>query len=213
LRGEWSVPEVERFDGNYRAVVVDNNDPDTSGRVKLRVYPMMEDLEEAVLPWALPAFPLWEGGKSGEGSYVIPDVGAHVWVFFEAGSPLHPVYFAAAPAKTHGPSGKNKDKKTFKSRTGHIIEVSDVSGSEAITVTHKDGTTKISMDSTGKVEITSKADMTLNATGKVEVKATGDVTLNGGGLVANGKVVTTLHICSFTGAVHTAGSANVKATL
>lgn len=38
--------------------------------------------------------------NSAKGSFGIPNVGSHVWVFFEGGSPSSPVYFAAAYDKS-----------------------------------------------------------------------------------------------------------------
>ena len=124
----------------YRAVVVDNVDTLLKGRVKVRVYPMMKDLDEAVLPWAIPATDLLEGGKASMGSYTVPSVDAHIWIFFEMGEVRHPVYFAGAPAKVHGPLGTmDPDVKLWVTRSGHQIEINDKSGEETIKITHKDG--------------------------------------------------------------------------
>jgi hypothetical protein len=38
--------------------------------------------------------------NSGKGSFAVPNVGSHVWVFFNAGDPLHPVVFSVS----HGAS-------------------------------------------------------------------------------------------------------------
>lgn len=38
--------------------------------------------------------------NKAKGSFAIPDVGAHVWVFFHDGNPLFPVYFAASYGRT-----------------------------------------------------------------------------------------------------------------
>ena len=42
------------MDINRIAQVVDNKDPETLGRVKVRIYPEFETLEESSLPWAEP---------------------------------------------------------------------------------------------------------------------------------------------------------------
>jgi hypothetical protein len=150
---EHRVTPSELFTGNYLAEVIDVDDtPSTSGRVKVRVFPMMQELDEAVLPWAVPAFPLFEGAGSDVGSYVVPQEGSRVWVFFAAGSMLSPVYFANAPCQTDGPSGRTPTKKMWKTRTGHVIEIEDDAGSEYIKVTHKEGSL-----SAGNIKITAKS--------------------------------------------------------
>lgn len=146
------LPVSEKFSGIFRAQVLDTSDPMSGGRVRVRVWPMMEDIDEEVLPWAAPAFSLFEGGESGHGAWTVPAVDSHVFVFFEGGDIFHPVYFASAPAKDHHPSDVSVEKKVWQSRSGHRIEVSDVSGSEEIKVTHKSGA-EISMDSAGQILI------------------------------------------------------------
>ncbi len=135
------VPPLMEFNGMYMAEVMDDVDPETvdSGRVRVRVFPMMTGLDEAVLPWAVPAMPLFAGAAADQGSYVVPAKNSKVWVFFVAGDVRSPVYFANAPGMTDGPSGREPEKMVFKSRSGHVITVSDVGGSEEISVEHKDG--------------------------------------------------------------------------
>ncbi len=142
------------YHGIYRAEVVtvdDTDDPD-SGRIQVRVWPMMQLLDVAVLPWATPAFGLFEGGESGKGVYTVPAVGSKVFVFFEAGSVLCPVYFASAPGASDGPSGADPNKKIWVSQSGHRIEIDDTDGSEKVSVTHKDGS-MVEMDSDGNVSL------------------------------------------------------------
>lgn len=86
-----------KFDGFYRGIVVDNDDPSKAGRVKVRVMPMFEGVDEASLPWAIMADP-GMGGLSDQGSIRVPGVDAHVFVFFENSDHRYPVYFAGAPA-------------------------------------------------------------------------------------------------------------------
>jgi len=138
---EHMVPPKMHFPGMYMAEVIDDVDQETadSGRVKMRVFPMMTGLDEAVLPWAVPAMPLFAGAAADQGSYVVPAKNSKVWVFFAAGDVRSPVYFANAPGMTDGPSGREPEKMMFKSRSGHVITISDVSGSEEISVEHKDG--------------------------------------------------------------------------
>jgi len=75
-----------RFYGKYRATVVNNIDPLGIGRIQALVPDV-----SAVLPssWALPCVPI-TGQQSGV--WVVPPVGAGVWVEFEQGDPDHPIW-------------------------------------------------------------------------------------------------------------------------
>jgi len=95
--------EVEQLPLNYRGVVEDVDDPEKAGRIRIRVMGIHSDnpkyVETKHLPWAIPATDLTQGGGLRNiGSYKIPDIGSHVFVFFEAGDHNFPVYFAGAPA-------------------------------------------------------------------------------------------------------------------
>lgn len=87
----------EKFNGFYRGVVVDTNDPKKSGRVKIRIYPMFTGVRDDDLPWALFADP-GMGGTNNVGSINVPAIGSHVFCFFENGDHRFPVFFAGAPA-------------------------------------------------------------------------------------------------------------------
>ncbi len=73
------------FYGKYRGKVIDNDDPLKLGRLKTMV-PALSDNE---LTWALPCTP-YAGPKVGW--YVIPPIGANVWIEFEAGDTDYPVW-------------------------------------------------------------------------------------------------------------------------
>lgn len=88
---------TDRFDGFYRGVVVDVDDLTKSGRVRIKVYPMFESVDDDVLPWAIPADQTF-GGSANIGSSAVPIVDSHVFCFFENGDHRFPVYFASAPA-------------------------------------------------------------------------------------------------------------------
>lgn len=85
------------FNGFYRGIVVDNNDPLENGRVKVKIYPMFSGVDDADLPWAIYADPSM-GGTSNVGSINVPAVNSHLFCFFENGDHRFPVYFSAAPA-------------------------------------------------------------------------------------------------------------------
>lgn len=84
------------FNGFYRGIVMDVDDPKMSGRIKVKIYPMFKDIETINLPWAIYASGM--GGYANVGNIDVPPVGSHVFCFFENGDHRFPVYFAGAPS-------------------------------------------------------------------------------------------------------------------
>jgi uncharacterized protein involved in type VI secretion and phage assembly len=74
------------FYGKYRGTVVNNIDPLQLGRIQVFVPDV-----GALLPttWALPCVPV--AGKLS-GTWVLPQIGAGVWVEFEQGDPDYPIW-------------------------------------------------------------------------------------------------------------------------
>jgi len=89
----------EKYCGKYRAVVVDNRDPEQMGRIRAKVSDV---LGEADSQWAMPCatLPLFDDVGSG-----LPQIGANVWIEFEQGDPDYPIWsgcFFTDGAKTPG---------------------------------------------------------------------------------------------------------------
>lgn len=173
---------MDRFDGIYRGKVL-LTDVDAAdgkfGRIKVEVYPMLlgtetaktllknangeqlqtiaEGIETDCLPWATPAFPLFEGAGNGYGCFSIPKVGSFVFVFFENGDIYQPVYFAEAADGVHGLPTERltnyPNRKVMKTEQGITIELDDTDGEEEIKITHPAGAT-IQIDSSGNITIT-----------------------------------------------------------
>jgi uncharacterized protein involved in type VI secretion and phage assembly len=75
-----------KFYGKYRGTVVNNVDPLQTGRLIVQV----PDVSNVVpTTWAMPCFPA--SGKQ-MGVYMLPQVGAGVWVEFEQGDADHPIW-------------------------------------------------------------------------------------------------------------------------
>jgi hypothetical protein len=75
-----------RFMGKYRGKVSNNDDELSLGRIRATVEAVCGGEE---LGWALPCFP-YAGPQVG--LYLIPPVGANVWIEFENGDPAFPIW-------------------------------------------------------------------------------------------------------------------------
>lgn len=76
----------ERYYGKYRGTVINNIDPNRKGRLLVQVPDVMG---AGVSSWAMPCMPL-TGLQMG--AYLIPIIGAKVWIEFEGGDPDQPIW-------------------------------------------------------------------------------------------------------------------------
>ena len=75
-----------RYFGKYRGQVEINLDPMMQGRVQVSCAAVLGDGQ---MSWAMPCSPY---GGSGVGFFMIPPVGANVWVEFEGGNIDYPIW-------------------------------------------------------------------------------------------------------------------------
>lgn len=80
------MPEPVKYFGKYRGSVNDNKDPLHMGRIRAEVPDV---LGKEPSGWAMPAVPL-AGPQVAH--YVIPPVGAGIWVEFEHGDKSFPIW-------------------------------------------------------------------------------------------------------------------------
>jgi hypothetical protein len=75
-----------RYYGKYRGTVVNNLDLEQRGRIMALVPDVL-----GIVPstWALPCVPM--AGKQ-QGAFMVPQMGAGVWIEFEQGDPDHPIW-------------------------------------------------------------------------------------------------------------------------
>lgn len=80
---------TQRYFGKYRGTVINNVDPMQVGRLLVQVPDVLGPTPSS---WAEPCVPL--AGPTGPpmGAYMVPPVGAGVWVEFEQGDPEHPIW-------------------------------------------------------------------------------------------------------------------------
>ena len=79
----------KRFYGKYRGFVVDNIDPEQLGRISATVLDILGDIPTT---WALPCVPVAGMIGLASGIYVVPPIGANVWIEFEHGDINYPIW-------------------------------------------------------------------------------------------------------------------------
>jgi uncharacterized protein involved in type VI secretion and phage assembly len=80
------MTDSQRHYGKFRGVVISNIDPMQMGRLQVQVPDV---LGLGISSWALPCVP-FAGQQSGV--FVLPQIGAGVWVEFEQGMPDYPIW-------------------------------------------------------------------------------------------------------------------------
>lgn len=174
------------FYGVYPALVVDLQDPDSQGRVKIRL-PWSPDSEGQVYEvWARVAV-LMAGNNRG--TWFIPDVNDEVLIAFEGGNPRRPYVLGGLWNGSDAPPEQmdsNNNLKTILSREGVRMTMDDTSGSVKLrletpagrSVILDDGQNSITVeDALGNSITLDSQGITITASAKVTVNAaTVDVT-------------------------------------
>jgi hypothetical protein len=100
-----------------------HSDKKKKNRVKIRVYPYMEDWKEDHLPWAWPMHPAITGGHDKGGMSASPSKDSYIWVFFEdEANWKRPYYFIDARFPNNSLATKFYDD--VKDKLGKLDKVS-----------------------------------------------------------------------------------------
>lgn len=150
-----------RFYGKYRGFVVDNQDPEQLGRLKVTVPSVLGS--DVVTGWASPCTPY--GGDVNQGFLFIPETGAGVWIEFEEGDLEYPIWVGSFWSKPDGeselpipndPDGVEQEsvqdpatRKIIKTRKGHTIQLEDADGDEIVVIIEAINANVIKMDKDG----------------------------------------------------------------
>ena len=80
------MAQGKQFYGKYRGTVLNNIDPLRIGRILASVPDVLGPTPTS---WAMPCVPI--AGKQ-MGTYMVPQIGAGVWIEFEQGNPDYPIW-------------------------------------------------------------------------------------------------------------------------
>jgi len=104
-----------RFIGKYRATVLQNIDPEQRGRLQLQIPDVLGGIPST---WAEACVPL--AGPTGMpmGVFMVPPIGAGVWVEFEHGDPNYPIWVGC---RWGGPADIPSDAKAGMPASPNIV--------------------------------------------------------------------------------------------
>jgi hypothetical protein len=132
----------QAYYGKYRGKVENNLDPYQQGRVQVSCPAV---LGEGSLSWAMPSVPY---AGSGVGFFMVPPVGANVWVEFEGGDPDYPIWAGCFWGTGEAPAAPAvAEVKVIKTATA-TITLNDLPGPGGVTIEWGTGM-KISITAAG----------------------------------------------------------------
>jgi len=184
----------------YRAIVVDNNDPEMLGRVRLKVPEVFGEV--LVTDWAFGKVGITgSDGKHEKGDFHVPDKDDAVWCEFESGNPNYPVWSGTWYSKSTPPPvlaqgdadttvqpvyhatgiapdpyrAKYPYNHVFKTLSGHTVEFDNTPDQERIKLFHSSGTF-VDIDKDGNVRIKVVGNVYTEVDGDVSERIHGNVT-------------------------------------
>ena len=121
--------ESRKYFGKYRGTVTQNIDPEQRGRLQVEIPDVLNLVPST---WAEACVPLSGTVGLPMGVYVVPPVGAAVWVEFEHGDPNLPVWVGCRfPSSSDVPSSASEGipgdaNIIIQSMLKHMIMISDI---------------------------------------------------------------------------------------
>jgi uncharacterized protein involved in type VI secretion and phage assembly len=150
----------EKHYGKYRGEVIDNEDPEKRARVRLYVPTILGSEVES--HWAEPCLPF--GGLADQGLFMVPEIGAELWVEFEAGNINHPIWTGTTWKKEgdapEEAAERSPHMRQLKTPSGQILSFDDTEGEEQIRLFHPSHA-ELLIDPNGMVQLTDGAGATL----------------------------------------------------
>jgi uncharacterized protein involved in type VI secretion and phage assembly len=169
-----------RHYGVYPALVTDIVDPESIGRIQVKL-PWLGQAGAEVRAWATLVTPY---ADDDQGFEFLPAVDTQVVVAFEAGDPRRPYIVGSCwngrEALPEAPRAAN-DKRLIRSRAGSLLEFDDTEGAakvtlsmrsghklvlddgaQSVTLSHSNGCT-LTMDAAGNVKITANVNVDVTA--------------------------------------------------
>ena len=159
--GNASASGTLHFYGKYRGLVTDVNDPLDMGRIKASCPAVLGAVDTG---WAMPCAPY---AGNGSGDYLIPPVGAPVWMEFEGGEPSYPIWSGGWWGPNEAPGSPTSStpapgRRVLRSETGLTVSLDDDANELLVSDGRGNNLMRIKAQS-GEIEITATTKVTLEA--------------------------------------------------
>jgi uncharacterized protein involved in type VI secretion and phage assembly len=186
MAGEFDTDDP-RYTALYLGEVVDREDPEGLGRVRVRI----PGLVEPASAWAFPLGTVG-GGSDRRGFFSVPEKGAEVGVLFHQGDVDHPFYLCGHWGKPGGkaevpepardlPKEEAPQVRAFET-SRFLLVFDDRAGKEAFLVKDKKSGDQLEFDGAAM-------GITIKATAGLVLKADGLVNIEGAAVQINGRLV------------------------
>ncbi|MGK4004453.1 phage baseplate assembly protein V [Sorangium sp. So ce1036] len=119
---------MSTYFGKYRGTVINNFDPLQIGRVQISCPAV---LGESVLAWAMPCAPY---AGDGEGLWLVPPIGANVWIEFEAGDRDKPIWVGGFWNVGRTPALPGLPTTKILKTSGATLKLDDLPGAGGVTI-------------------------------------------------------------------------------
>ena len=186
----YSDSDIYPYAPSCRAKVMDNEDPNNLGRVRVQFDWQAQLNPDMWTPWLRIAQP-YAGGEKGFS--FIPEIGEEVMIDFEGGNAERPYVKGMLFNGVGNPDGKwlpgNNSKnqiKAIRTRNGHTIEIHDEgkdgyiriydNKKENYILTFSTDEKLIKLESTGNIELYAKNDIIMKAGHDITASAGHDIT-------------------------------------
>lgn len=228
---------IDKVENRWTGKVIDNNDPEKLGRVKILIFGYYDELAESALPWAIPDLS-FIGGTNG--NFVIPEIGSIVRGYFDEMDVQKPIFDSIAFTQmTAQDLTKNPTMNKFEDYP-HKMVLLETDQGEYLTLNKKSGAVEFShrsganilIDTNGNISIqtgmglnpTNSGKFNLKVLGNASIDVDGDATIRAkmnvnidsvNGDVNLGKnsvkqLCNNITNCFVTGILHNIGNTNVK---
>lgn len=171
---------------SQRAKVVDNDDPEQLGRIRVQfLWQELADTE-CYTPWLRITQP---HGGDDKGFYFIPEIGEEVMVAFEHGNAEKPYVVGTLYHGKQHPGNQwpdsNNNVKAIRTRNGHTVEIHDEGPGGYIRIydyqkenyilTYSTDEKLIKLESTGNIELYAQNDIIMHAGHDINASADNDI--------------------------------------
>ncbi len=178
-----------------RATVIDNNDEQKLGRVRVQ-FPWQKIQDEKMkTPWLRIAVPY---SGQNKGIQFIPEIGEEVMVGFEMDNAERPyiigTFYNGGKGKTdenwasiNEEGGTKNNVKAIRTRNGHTILFNDKGDAGLLEIYDNKGNTyhitlsaddkKITIYSAGEIEVVADSNININAKGNIGIKSEGNISM------------------------------------